>query len=314
MLEELCQQLWMEKRWLKQLLKVSKLKIKSKMNNSEIQAGDYQSLEVLRIVEIGAFLDDGDQGILLPKRYMPIGTEPGDFLEVFIYFDSEDRIIATTEHPKAKVGDLAVLTVKDATIHGVFLEWGLPKDLFLPRDLMISRPIVGDTCLVHIEVDQKSGRLIANEKVEEFLSNEEHELKNLQLVDGRVLRKTDLGFVVAIDNKHKGLIYDTDIFSTLNPGQIIEAFVKQVREDGKIDLNPGKPGYQKVEGPVEHITSLLKKEGGFLPFHDKSTPDEIYSFFGFSKKVFKMAIGNLYREKQILIEHDGIRLVSMFGD
>ncbi len=284
------------------------------MNRSDIRAGDYQSLEVLRVVEIGAFLDDGEDGILLPKRYMPEGTEPGDFLEVFIYFDSEDRIIATTEHPKARVGELVILTVKDATMHGVFLEWGLPKDLFLPRDLMVSRPIVGDTCFVHLEVDKKSGRLVANEKVEEFLSNEEHGLENLQQVEARVLRKTELGYVVVVNNKHKGLMYENEVFASIAPGQVLEAFVKQVREDGKLDITPGKPGYQKVEGPVGHISSLLKIHGGFLPYHDKSNPEEIYSFFGFSKKVFKMAVGNLYREKLITIEPDGIRLLSMLGD
>jgi len=284
------------------------------MDRSEIKAGDYQSLEVLRVIEIGAFLDDGEDGILLPKRYMPAGTEPGDFLEVFIYFDSEDRIIATTEHPKARVGELAVLTVKDATMHGVFLEWGLPKDLFLPRDLMVSRPMVGDTCLVHVEVDKKSGRLVANEKVEEFLTIENHGLADLEQVEARILRKTELGYVVVVNNKFKGLMYDNEIFAPVAPGQVLEAFVKQVREDGKLDILPGKPGYQKVEGPVEHIATLLKNNGGFLPYHDKSNPDEIYAYFGFSKKVFKMAIGNLYKEKLITIEHDGIRLLAMIGD
>jgi predicted RNA-binding protein (virulence factor B family) len=284
------------------------------MEDLDVSPGDYHALEVLRVVEIGAILDDGKKGILLPKRYVPDGTEPGDFLEVFIYFDSEDRIIATTEHPKARVNELAVLTVKDATIHGMFLEWGLPKDLFLPRDLMISRPKIGDTCLVRVEIDKKSGRLVANEKVEAFLSNEDMELTALQTVEARVLRKTEMGYVVAVNNQHKGLIYVNEVFTGLEPGQVLEAFVKLVREDGKLDLVPGKPGYQKVEAPVEHIATLLKKHGGYLPYHDKSSPEDIYAFFGFSKKVFKMAIGNLYKAKLITIEPDGIRLASMIGD
>lgn len=275
-----------------------------------IEAGQYNRLTVQRFKDAGAFLDDGKEGLLLPKRYVPQGTEIGDELTVFVYHDSEDRLIATTEHPFAVVGDIAFLKVVGLSEHGAFLDWGLMKDLFVPRSKQVSPMRLGGEYLVHVYIDEQTGRIAASQYIEQMLNNENLELKELDVVELMVFRETELGYSVIINNKHEGLLYFSDVFQPLAVGEKLEGFIKTIREDGKIDVAPGKPGYLKVEDEASKILRLLTKNNGYLPYHDKSLPEDIYKFFGMSKKVFKMTVGKLYKEKKIELTKTGIKLLE----
>ncbi len=278
-----------------------------------IEAGQYNRLIVQRFKDAGAFLDDGKEGLLLPKRYVPQGTEVGDELTVFVYHDSEDRLIATTEHPFAVVGDIAFLKVVGLSEHGAFLDWGLMKDLFVPRSKQVSPMRLGGEYLVHVYIDEQTGRIAASQYIEQMLSNENLELKELDVVELMVFRETELGYSVIINNKHEGLLYFSDVFQPLAVGEKLEGFIKTIREDGKIDVAPGKPGYLKVEDEADKILRLLNKNNGYLPYHDKSAPEDIYKFFGMSKKVFKMTVGKLYKEKKVELTKTGIKLLELQG-
>lgn len=274
-----------------------------------IEAGQYNRLIVQRFKDAGAFLDDGKEGLLLPKRYVPQGTEIGDELTVFVYHDSEDRLIATTEHPFAVVGDIAFLKVVGLSEHGAFLDWGLMKDLFVPRSKQVSPMRLGGEYLVHLYIDEQTGRIAASQYIEQMLSNDNLALKELDVVELMVFRETELGYSVIINNKHEGLLYFSDVFQPLAVGEKLEGFIKTIREDGKIDVAPGKPGYLKVEDEADKILRLLNKNNGYLPYHDKSAPEDIYKFFGMSKKVFKMTVGKLYKEKKVELTKTGIRFL-----
>jgi hypothetical protein len=275
-----------------------------------IQVGNYNRLTVQRLKDAGAYLDDGKEGILLPKRFVARGTKAGDELTVFIYHDGEDRLIATTQHPKAIVGDIALLKVVGTSSHGAFLDWGLMKDLFVPRSKQISPMRLGGEYLVHLYIDEQTGRIAASQYIEHLLSNENLTVKELDIVDLIVYRETELGYAVIINNKHIGLLYFNEVFQPLQIGDKLQGFIKTIREDGKIDVAPGKPGYQKVEDEAAKIMRLLKEHNGYLPYHDKSEPEAIYDFFGMSKKVFKMTVGKLYKEKKIELTQTGIRSVE----
>ncbi len=273
-----------------------------------IEAGKYHSLKILRKVDFGFYLDDGGEGILLPKRFAPAKLQPRDELRVFVYHDSEDRLIATTEFPKAAVGDIALLTCVAVTPHGAFLDWGLMKDLFVPRSQQLMAMRTGGNYLVYLYIDPQTGRVAATEKIGTVLSNEELSVKEMDIVQLIAYRKTDLGFTMIINNKHTGLLYDDDIFKPVQVGDTMEGFVKTIRPDNKIDLMPGKPGFQKVDDEAARILRLLQQNNGFLPFTDKSDPAAIYDFFEMSKKTFKMTIGNLYKQRKIIFADNGIRL------
>lgn len=272
-----------------------------------IQVGQYNRLTVERIKDAGAYVDDGKEGILLPKRFVPRGTRAGDELTVFIYHDSEDRLIATTQHPLAVVGDFAFLKVVGLSPHGAFMDWGLMKDLFVPRSKQISPMRLGGEYLVHVYIDEQTGRIAASQYIEHLLSNENLTVKELDLVDLIVYRETELGYAVIINNKHEGLLYFNEVFQPLSVGDKLQGFIKTIREDGKIDVGAGKPGYQKVEDEAAKILRLLEEHNGYLPYHDKSAPEDIYNFFGMSKKVFKMTVGKLYKEKMIDLTQTGIK-------
>lgn len=272
-----------------------------------IEVGNYNRLTVQRIKDAGAYLDDGKEGILLPRRFVPRGTKAGDELTVFIYHDSEDRLIATTQHPKAVVGDFAFLKVVGLSPHGAFLDWGLMKDLFVPRSKQISPMRLGGEYLVHIYIDEQTGRIAASQYIEHLLSNEELTVKEKEEVDLIVYRETELGWSVIINNKHLGLLYANEVFQPLQVGDKVKGFIKQIREDGKIDAAIGKAGYKKVEDEATKILRLLDEHNGYLPYHDKSEPEAIYDFFGMSKKVFKMTVGKLYKEKKIELTQTGIK-------
>jgi predicted RNA-binding protein (virulence factor B family) len=275
-----------------------------------IQVGQYNRLKVQRFKDAGAFLEDGKEGLLLPKRFVPHGTNIDDELTVFVYHDSEDRLIATTQHPLAVVGDISLLKVVGLSPHGAFLDWGLMKDLFVPRSKQISPMRLGGEYLVQVYIDEQTGRIAATEYIEQLLSNDELTIKELDEVDLIIYRETELGYAVIINNKHLGLLYSNEVYQNISIGDKLKGFIKTIRPDNKIDVALGKPGYQRVEDEAEKILRLLAQQNGYLPYHDKSSPEDIYNVFGMSKKTFKMTLGKLYKEKKIELTKTGIRLLN----
>ncbi len=275
-----------------------------------IQVGEYNDLTVSREVDFGLYLDDGKEGILLPKRFVPEGAKPGDVLNVFLYHDSEDRLIATTQKPKGVVGDIVRLRAVGATHQGAFLDNGLMKDLFVPRSKQLTNMIPGGEYIVKIYIDERTGRMAATEKIEQFLSNDELTVKEMDLVDLTVLRKSEIGYVMIINNRHTGVLHFNEIFKDIRTGDSFKGFIKKIHEENKIDVVLGKPGYQKVEDELQKIINLLEENNGYLPYNDKSDPEDIYSFFGMSKKTFKMTTGNLYKQRKIEFTKTGIKLIE----
>ena len=275
-----------------------------------IKVGEYNKLEVLRLTGTGAFLEDGKDGLLLPIRFVPEGLKIGDELEVFIYHDSEGRLITTTLRPFAIVGEMAFMKVISTTPHGAFLDWGLMKDLFVPRSKQVQPMEVDEERLVKLYIDDQTGRVAATEYIEQELSNEDHELTVHQIVELMIFRKTELGYAVVINGRHLGLLYFNQVFQRIAIGDKLEGYIKTIRPDTKIDVALGKPGYRKVEDEAEKILRLLQENEGFLPYHDKSTPLDIYAFFGMSKKTFKMTVGKLFKERKIELTKEGMKAVG----
>lgn len=275
-----------------------------------IKMGEYNMLKVIKEKSMGVFLDDGQDGILLPKRFVPEGTKTGDELKVFLYYDSEDRPIATTQTPFGILGDIVKLKVIDVTNHGAFLDWGLMKDLFIPKSKMKTFMVRNGEYLVKIVMDERTGRLTATEKLEPFLSNENLTIKEKEIVDLIVYRQTDIGYEVIINNIHKGILHNNEIYRNISIGDKFKGFIKNILPENKIDIAAGRPGYNRVEYETEKIVRLLKENDGYLPYHDKSSPDDIYSFFEMSKKTFKMATGNLYKQHKISFTKSGIQLLE----
>jgi hypothetical protein len=269
------------------------------------------SLRVVKILDFGCYLDGGEHGeILIPRRYVPENTEVDDMLEVFIYFDSEDRIIATTEQPKIKLGEVGKLKVVSVTQSGAFLDWGLLKDIFVPFREQKQRMEVGKWYIVGVYLDHETNRLAATAKVDKLIDNTPPSYTPGQEVDLIIFSQTDLGYSAIINNAHWGVLYSNEIFRTLKIGDSLKGYIKKVREDDKIDLILDKPGYQKVDSISRSILDKLQKNNGFLTLTDKSEPEAIYFYLGISKKVFKKAIGSLYKSKLITLEENGIRLVK----
>ncbi len=275
-----------------------------------MKVGDYNTLKVLRAVDFGVYLDDGIEGILLPKRFMPEGLSVGDEVKVFVYHDSEGRLLATTQQPKGVVGDIVKLKAVTVTNQGAFPDWGLMKDIFVPKSKQLSGMREGAEYLVKIYIDEQTGRVAATEKIEPFLSNENLTVKEKDMVDLVVYRRTDIGYLVIINNKHTGVLHFNEIFQSIGAGDKMKAFIKTIRPENKIDVVIGKPGYDRVEDEASKILRLLQENNGYLPYHDKSDPEEIYSFFGMSKKAFKMATGNLYKQQKITFTKTGLKLVE----
>jgi uncharacterized protein len=276
-----------------------------------IKIGEYNTLKVDRLTDPGAYLNDGKDGILVPRRFVPQGTKPGDELTVFIYHDGEGRIIATTQKPKGIVGDIVLLRCVSTTPQGAFLDWGLMKDIFVPRAKQLNRMLPQGDYLVKIYLDEKTGRVAATEKIDYFLSNEDLTVKEMEVVDLTVQRKTDLGYVMIINNRHTGLLHFNEVFRNMEVGDTMKGFIKKIDEENNnnIDVVIGKPGYERVEDEAGKILRLLKLHKGFLPYHDKSEPDVIYGFFGMSKKTFKMTTGALYKQRKIAFVEGGIKLL-----
>ena len=280
-----------------------------------VKTGEYNFLKVIKEKAMGVFLDDGDIGILLPKRFVPPGTKIGDEVKVFLYHDGEDRIIATTQKPLGTLGDIVKLKAVSTNPQGAFLDWGLMKDLFVPRSKQLNFMRINGEYIVKIMIDEQTGRLYATEKIEPFLSNKELAVKELEQIDLLVYRKTNLGYVVIINNMHTGLLHFNEIYRPIEIGDRFPGFIKKiypVNEAGEfnIDVAAGKPGYGRVEDESSKVLRLLQENNGYLPYHDKSSPEDIYSFFSMSKKTFKMTTGKLYRERKIELTKTGIKLIN----
>ena len=275
-----------------------------------VQVGQYNTLKVSRKVDFGFYLDDGAEGILLPKRFAPRTLRIGDELTVFVYHDSDNRLIATTQKAKAVVGEIVKMKVVSVTGLGAFLDWGLMKDLFVPKSKQLVGMREGDEYLVKLYIDEQTGRVAATEKIESLLSNDELTVTEKDIVELLVYRQSELGYVMIINNQHTGLLHSNEIYTNLHIGDKLEGFIKTIRPDNKIDVVLGKPGYQKVEDEAGKILRLLEENHGYLPYHDKSDPQEIYDFFGMSKKTFKMTTGNLYKQKKIAFTKTGLQLIS----
>ncbi len=275
-----------------------------------IEVGNYNVMKVLRAVDFGVYLDDGAEGILLPKRFMPEDIKVGDEIKVFVYHDSEGRLLATTQQPKGVVGDIVKLKAVTVTNQGAFLDWGLMKDIFVPKSKQLSGMREGAEYLVKIYIDEQTGRVAATEKIEPFLSNEQLTVKEKDIVYLVVYRRTDIGYLVIINNKHTGVLHFNEIYQNIEVGDKMVGFIKTIRPENKIDVVVGKPGYNRVEDEVSKILRLLQENNGYLPYHDKSDPEEIYSFFGMSKKAFKMATGSLYKQQKIVLTKTGIKLIE----
>ncbi len=277
-----------------------------------IEVGKYNELEILRSTSVGLYLgDESGEDILLPIKYSPEKFEIGDKLNVFVYRDSEDRKIATNLTPKIQMHEFALLEVREMTQLGAFLDWGLEKDLMVPFSEQKVNMQTGRWYVVYLDLDEKTDRLYGSAKLDKFLEKENITVKEGDEVDLVVYHHSELGYSAIVNNLHNGLIYDNEVFQRLHVGQKLKGFVKLVRPDNKLDISLQPIGYEKAkEVNTDMILRLLKEDQGFLPFGDKSTPDEIYATFGISKKAFKKAIGALYREKQIVIEEEGIRLLD----
>lgn len=276
-----------------------------------IELGKFNQLEVVKEVDFGVYLDGGEEGeILLPTRYVPEDCKIGDILNVFLYLDMDERLIATTLTPFVQVGQFACLEVSWVNQYGAFLNWGLMKDLFVPFREQKMKMQVGRKYVVHAHLDEESYRIVASAKVECYLSKDKPEYTAGEEVNILIWQKTDLGFKAIIDNKYSGLLYENEIFSSIETGMEMKAFVKQVREDGKVDLILQKPGFEKVDDFAKTLLDYIKEQGGRIHLNDKSPAEDIYDTFGVSKKTFKKGVGDLYKKRLIALHEDGIALVE----
>jgi predicted RNA-binding protein (virulence factor B family) len=275
---------------------------------SRIKVGEYNTLRVARAFDFGMYLGEDKDVVLLPKRFIPPGVEVGDMLKVFVYHDSENRLIATTQQPIGIIGDIVNLQAVSVTNQGAFMDWGLMKDLFVPKAKQLMGMRVGGFYIVKIYLDEQTGRVAATEKIEHFLSNEYLTVKEQDPVDMLVYRRTDIGYTVIINNQHTGVLHFNDIFQEIGVGDRLKGFIKNIREENKIDVAIGKMGYSRVEDEAGKVLRLLQENDGYLPYNDKSNPDDIYSFFGMSKKTFKMTTGNLFKARKIIFTQTGIKL------
>jgi predicted RNA-binding protein (virulence factor B family) len=274
--------------------------------------GKRNLLTIVREGPPGYFLDDGEGGeILLPGKYIPEGSHPGEMIEVFVYRDSEDRLVATTETPLAAVGDFAALKIVDVSPSiGAFLDWGLDKDLLLPRREQGGFRKVGERVVVHVFLDEKSNRIVASTRLQRWFSKTPPAYARDQPVKLLIAGRTPLGYKAVVDNLYQGMLYASELAGPLDIGSSMDGFVKEVRPDGKLDLSLDRSGFARVEPITDQILEALKAAGGSLPYNDDSPPDAIRTAFGISKKAFKQAIGTLYRKRLIAIAGGGIELAQ----
>lgn len=271
--------------------------------------GSYNTLRIVKEVDFGLYLTDGVNEILLPRRYEPKGALVDDDIEVFVYTDSEDRPIATTEKPYAVVGEFACMRVKEVTSIGAFLDWGIAKDLLVPINEQSLRMVEGDHYVVYVYLDNKTNRVVASSKWNKFLSVERPRYEEGEEVKLLIAERTDLGFNAIINRAHLGLVYKTEIFGYLQIGDEVKGYIKKMRDDGKIDLRLQSTGVELMDDAKELVLQHLKLNKGYLPLGDKSSPEEIYRSLKISKKAFKKAIGGLFKERLIDISDNAIVLL-----
>lgn len=273
--------------------------------------GKYNYLTIERVTSVGMFLSDVEgEEVLLPNQYITDDMQVGDQIKVFVYLDSEDRPVATTQTPKIIRNEFAFLEVKDVSEYGAFLDWGLIKDLFVPFREQPKPMEIGEWHVVFLYLDQKSQRLLASAKIDKFLESERLTVAEGDEVDLLVWQKTDLGYNVVVNQYHKGLIYANEVFQPLQIGDALKGYVKKIREENKLDISLQKTGYEVVEPVAKQILEEVKKGRGFLNLSDNSSPEDVYNRLKISKKVFKKAIGGLYKQGIIRITDDGIYLVG----
>jgi predicted RNA-binding protein (virulence factor B family) len=276
-----------------------------------VQVGQYNTLKVAKEVDFGMYLDGGEgEEILLPKRFVPAGLKVDDEIRVFIYHDNEGRVIATTQEPVATVGEIAMMEVADVNPAGAFVKWGIMKDVFIPISLQEQRMKSGDRRLIRLFIDDKTGRVTGTEKIDKYLSNYELTVKEHEPVDLVVFQKTDIGYKMIINSKHMGLMHYNEVFKQYEIGDKLKGFIKHIRPDNKIDISHGIKGYTRVPEEETRILNLLVENEGYLPYNDKSGPEDIHAFFGMSKKTFKMTLGALYKKRKIEFTQTGTKLVE----
>lgn len=276
------------------------------------EIGKHNTLTILRDTDPGLYLgnvEESDEVVLLPHKYKPESYNIGDELRVFIYLDNEERPVATTLEPFVLLNTFGYLHCSDVTKHGAFMDWGLEKQLFVSFKEQARPMKINNWYIVYLYLDEKTNRLAGSSKTNQFLQNDTLTIQRFEEVNILVTHLTEKGANVIINGVHKGLIYLEDIFEDIRTGDRIKAFVKKIRDDNKIDIVIQTPGYKSIEPNAQYILDELKATGGFLPLHDKSSPETIKENLGLSKKSFKKAIGSLYKNKQIVIKEDGIELL-----
>ncbi len=272
-----------------------------------LKIGSYNELVVERLVDFGVYLNPKSDEVLLPSKYVPENTRPGDTLRVFVYTDSKDRPIATTLAPKAVVGEFAYLRVKDTTVFGAFMDWGLEKDLLVPVSEQQDRMKAGKKYVIKVCLDEKTRRVYGTSRISRVCDPVPKDLFEGQKVDLLIYGMTKIGISAVVNNRFSGMLYRSDTYIPLSIGEKIEGYISRIRQDGKIDLSLKKPGYRSIRDSRTRIMETLKKSGGHIPCHDKSSPEEIRHTFSMSKKEFKRAIGGLYKEGRIELTETGIR-------
>lgn len=274
-----------------------------------IRLGDYNRMTVVKTVDFGVYLDGGEEGeVLLPARYVPDGCKEGDELEVFVYLDNEERLVATTQTPLAKVGDFACLEVSWVNEYGAFLNWGLMKDLFCPFREQKMKMEKDKRYIVHVHIDHESHRIVASAKVERYFDPSFPPYRYGDEVSLLVWQKTDLGFKVIVDNRYAGLVYSNQIFREIRTGDRMKGYIEAVREDGKIDVMLQPTGWRMTKETADVLLDYLETHQGVCRLTDKSPAEDIYQAFQVSKKSYKKAVGDLYKRRLITIEEDCIRL------
>lgn len=275
------------------------------------EIGKINTLEVVRETDNGFYLDGQNLGeILMPRKFITDEVRSQGWADVFVYTDSEDRLVATTETPFAKAGEFAFLKVVEVTRFGAFLDWGLPKNLLVPFSEQRAKMVDGRSYLVYIYLDLQTNRIAASAKINKFLDNTPPQYEHGQEVQLLVAEETDLGYKAIVNSEHWGILYHDQLFRRIEPGQRITGFVNKIRDDEKIDLLIEKPGYEKVDAISQKILDELKQNRGFMAVSDNTSPEMIKALFGISKKSFKKAIGSLYKNRRITFTSDGIRLVN----
>ncbi|MDH4199454.1 MAG: S1-like domain-containing RNA-binding protein [Spirochaetia bacterium] len=274
----------------------------------ELKVGDFNTLEVVRFVDFGAYLESRDCDILLPKSKIPDGTKIGEMLGVFIYKDSENRLIATTDQPKITINQCAFLQVMDVTKYGAFLDWGIENQLLVPYREQTMPMKAGLKYLVYLYLDKVSDRLVATMRIEKHLSKVPRDLTIKEKVHLYIYQKTPIGYKAVINQKYAGMLYDNELGREVHIGDLVTGYVKAIRDDHKIDLSLQPIGFDRLNGITEIILNELLKHNGFLPLNDKSPPEKVKKQFNISKSDFKKAVGILFKQKKIELRENGIAL------